>query len=546
MTPLADLTLRAAVVVLAGLAGTGLLRRRSAALRHAVLAGSIFAAALTAPLSLILPPWHLTGPALLVPASSPGPGLPSPAAAPAGGGASPAARPGPHAPARAPRPVSGTQMLAAVWAAGVLLGAARMLGGLHRLRLMSRAGAAADDDRWARPAAEISTACGLRRRVQICHTDAPDRLGTFGLWPPRILLPAQARRWSDERIRIVLLHEFAHIVRRDWLVLLAADLVRIVYWFNPLFWMASARLRRDSEQACDDAVLRKGIQARVYAAHLLDLARVCRRHDLASAVTTAMARPSTLERRVSAMLDSTIDRAPLSARALRITLGLLAVATLPIAALGAGQSAPLPLSGSVYDATGGVLPAVELTVEDAGQQKWQVSTDSSGHFSFPELAPGRYVLTASLPGFRPLRDDFTLRYARDWDRAITLQVGAVRESIAVRSARAAAQPAPSGAPGPQPIRVGGNVRAPRKLLDVKPIYPPSMREAGREGVVPIDAVIGRDGAVHAVRVLSANIHPDFAVAAADAVRQWRFDPTLLNGEPVDVAMTVTITFSLSE
>lgn len=546
MTPLADLTLRAAVVVLAGLAGTGLLRRRSAALRHAVLAGSIFAAALTAPLSLILPPWHLTGPALLVPASSPGPGLPSPAAAPAGGGASPAARPGPHAPARAPRPVSGTQMLAAVWAAGVLLGAARMLGGLHRLRLMSRAGAAADDDRWARPAAEISTACGLRRRVQICHTDAPDRLGTFGLWPPRILLPAQARRWSDERIRIVLLHEFAHIVRRDWLVLLAADLVRIVYWFNPLFWMASARLRRDSEQACDDAVLRKGIQARVYAAHLLDLARVCRRHDLASAVTTAMARPSTLERRVSAMLDSTIDRAPLSARALRITLGLLAVATLPIAALGAGQSAPLPLSGSVYDATGGVLPAVELTVEDAGQQKWQVSTDSSGHFSFPELAPGRYVLTASLPGFRPLRDDFTLRYARDWDRAITLQVGAVRESIAVRSPRAAAQPAPSGAPGPQPIRVGGNVRAPRKLLDVKPIYPPSMREAGREGVVPIDAVIGRDGAVHAVRVLSANIHPDFAVAAADAVRQWRFDPTLLNGEPVDVAMTVTITFSLSE
>ena len=221
------------------------------------------------------------------------------------------------------------------------------------------------------------------------------------------------------------------------------------------------------------------------------------------------------------------------------------LATLPIAALGAGQSAPLPLTGSVYDATGGVLPAVELVVEDASQQKWQVSTDASGRFTFPQLAPGRYVLEASMPGFRPLRDDFTLRSARDWDRAITLQVGTIRESIAVRSERATAPSAPSRAQGPQALRVGGNIRVPKKLLDVRPIYPPSMREAGREGVVPIDAVIGRDGAVHAVRVLSANIHPDFAVAAAEAVRQWRFNPTLLNGEPVDVTMTVTITFSLT-
>ena len=73
-----------------------------------------------------------------------------------------------------------------------------------------------------------------------------------------------------------------------------------------------------------------------------------------------------------------------------------------------------------------------------------------------------------------------------------------------------------------------------------------MREAGREGVVPIEAIIGVDGAVTSVRVLSAQVHPDFAIAAVDAVRQWRFTPTLLNGVPVEVVMRVSITFSLAD
>ena len=73
-----------------------------------------------------------------------------------------------------------------------------------------------------------------------------------------------------------------------------------------------------------------------------------------------------------------------------------------------------------------------------------------------------------------------------------------------------------------------------------------MREAGREGVVPIEAIIGRDGTVASIRVLSAQVHPDFAIAAVDAVRQWRFTPTLLNGRPVEVVMTVSVTFNLSD
>ena len=145
-----------------------------------------------------------------------------------------------------------------------------------------------------------------------------------------------------------------------------------------------------------------------------------------------------------------------------------------------------------------------------------------------------------------MRHELELNRARDWDRAVTLQVGTVQETIVVSDRRPpAATPGSSVAPR-TPLRVGGNLRPPLKTLDVKPVYPPSMRDAGLEGVVPIDAVIGTDGLVTSVRVVSAQVHPAFAIAAVDAVRQWRFTPTLLNGDAVEVVMTVSVEFNLSE
>ena len=246
------------------------------------------------------------------------------------------------------------------------------------------------------------------------------------------------------------------------------------------------------------------------------------------------------------MLNPRLDRQALSRRAVAVTAVLLLAVTLPIAALRAGQAAPASLTGTIYDATGGVLPGVELALEDANQFKWTVRSSASGHFEFTLVRPGRYVLAASLPGFKALRHEFDLKTSRDWDRAVTLQVGELSETITVRESRVAAARPPSQPQGPQPIRVGGNIRVPRKEIDVRPIYPTSMRAAGREGVVPVEAIIGRDGTVSSVRVLTAQVHPDFAIAAVDAVRQWRFTPTLLNGAPVEVVMNVSVTFNLSD
>lgn len=292
-------------------------------------------------------------------------------------------------------------------------------------------------------------------------------------------------------------------------------------------------------------VVREMLRRRSAAGHLLELATICRPAARPWASATLMARPSTLERRIAAMLNPHLDHRHLSPRAIVVTALLLVGVTLPAAAFRAAQTSPLPLRGTVYDPTGAVLPGVELTLVDSQQGQLKATSDATGHFEFPSVAPGRYELQAALAGFRPLRHEFDLRSARDWDRAITLQVGELQETITVREQRLPTQPAvqPQTA---QPIRIGGNIRPPLKLYDVRPVYPPAMRAAGREGMVPIEALIGRDGVVHSLRVLSAQVHPDFAMAAMEAVRQWRFSPTLLNGEPVEVVMTVSVTFSLSE
>jgi protein TonB len=101
-----------------------------------------------------------------------------------------------------------------------------------------------------------------------------------------------------------------------------------------------------------------------------------------------------------------------------------------------------------------------------------------------------------------------------------------------------AQPAAAGA---GPIRVGGSIKEPRKIKHVSPIYPAEALAAGVEGVVVLEAVIGTDGTVQNLTVVRSVAMLDGA--AADAVRQWLFTPTLLNGAPVEVLITVSVNFS---
>ena len=239
------------------------------------------------------------------------------------------------------------------------------------------------------------------------------------------------------------------------------------------------------------------------------------------------------------MLAPTRRRNPLTRMALTSVAACALAVMVPLAALRAAQGA-LPLEGAVYDPTGAVLPGVDLTLKHEATSA-TATTDASGRFVFAAVAPGRYVLAARLPGFRALEQEITLERAEDWDRTVILLVGAVQETINVTERRGPGAPPPAG---PVRVRVGGNIRPPVKVKDVRPIFPAAMREANREGRVSLEAIIGHDGKVHSARVTSTDVHPDFAIAAIDAVRKWEFEPTLLNGRAVDVVMNVSVSFSL--
>jgi protein TonB len=105
-----------------------------------------------------------------------------------------------------------------------------------------------------------------------------------------------------------------------------------------------------------------------------------------------------------------------------------------------------------------------------------------------------------------------------------------------------AAPVVSASVDQQRVRVGGDIKEPKKIKDVKPAYPEDAKDAGVQGIVILETVIGKDGTVHEGKILRSV--PLLDKAALDAVMQWRYTPTLLNGDPVEVIMTVTVTFSL--
>ena len=101
---------------------------------------------------------------------------------------------------------------------------------------------------------------------------------------------------------------------------------------------------------------------------------------------------------------------------------------------------------------------------------------------------------------------------------------------------------PPPPPPAAPVRVGGNIRPPTKTRHVAPVYPPIAQSARVQGIVIIEATIGPNGKVQEAKVLRSI--PLLDQAALDAVKQWEFTPTLLNGVPVPVIMTVTVQFTL--
>src|SRR6185503_9330111 len=190
---------------------------------------------------------------------------------------------------------------------------------------------------------------------------------TFGVINPVVLLPGDADEWPEERRRIVLLHELAHVHRLDSLTHIFTQIACAVYWFNPLVWIAAARLRAEAERACDDWVLRAGMRASTYADHLLDMVRtIGRLHTPAAALP--MAQRSTFEGRLLAILEPGLNRNGLTRGQAVLLTAIIAVVVFPLAAVTPARSQP---------ADNDLPTSAALTVQTNHKEKTELPTKAS-------------------------------------------------------------------------------------------------------------------------------------------------------------------------
>ena len=355
-----------------------------------------------------------------------------------------------------------------------------------------------------------------------------------------------------DRRRVVLSHELAHIARHDWLLQICAELARCFYWFHPLVWLGAARLRQESERASDDAVLRSGIAPSHYASQLLDLARTLENSGRAWSTALALARPSNLERRFAAMLNPSLNRRHLSPKA-KFLIPLLALCVLvPLAALRLpAQNLSGKTSGSIHDISGAGVANATIIMTKHAANTIDVTIDMTtsgrdGNFNFKPLPAGNYELQVLKPGFKPYRvPQVALDAGRDFSESLTLEPGAITEHVTVVPENSA-KPAPVETTSGKPSRlsIGGTIQASKIITKVQPIYPESARSAGVQGTVVLHAIISKDGKPLSLRVMNAQVDPDLARSAVEAVSQWRYTPTLLNGEPIEIDTTIDVNYSL--
>jgi TonB family protein len=341
---------------------------------------------------------------------------------------------------------------------------------------------------------------------------------TFGIREPVVLLPSKFNELDGPTQEAILCHELLHVKRRDWLFAVGEELVRGVFWFHPAIWWLVGEIQLAREQAVDRAVIELTKSRDHYVDALLAIAGSKPQLDLAPA-PMLLRRRHLKQRVISILKDSRMSRARVMA-VLAASFGILVAAvwltsnTFPLAAAPrivnepAAVSQPVP-GAAVYQ---GRLHEVDLQ-QRRSEEEERVKEEEE----------------------RVKQEERLKAAARErMQRSRTESVDKPRPEIAAASAT----------PVPERIRVGGNVQQAKLISQRKPIYPPLAKQARIQGTVRLSAVIGKDGTIQQLEVISG--HPFLAPVALEAVKDWVYEPTLLEGNPVEVVTQIDVNFTLSQ
>jgi carboxyl-terminal processing protease len=260
-----------------------------------------------------------------------------------------------------PPAVSWEARLLLLWGSGAGACLAAIGLALVRLRGLRRGCRILQDGPLFDLAERLAQQMNVRRpiRLVVCTQRAIPM--TWGVFRPTLLLPEEAASWSEDRLRMVVLHELGHIARWDCLTHLFGQLARCLFWFHPLAWLALAKQRQEQEKACDDLVIAQGAVAQEYAEHLLTVTAHLPQGYFAPSLALGMARSARLRDRLVALLDAKRNRRPVGRRQALTAFGMAVALLVPAASL-TWWSAPVQAAGDV--ALEPQLPEVDVAAQD--------------------------------------------------------------------------------------------------------------------------------------------------------------------------------------
>lgn len=199
-----------------------------------------------------------------------------------------------------------------VWSAGTLIFGMKLILQTWSVNRLLRESRSNEDPVWEEMLASGRSQMEILGKVRLVFHRHEISPMVFGWLRPVVTLPESAQAWPVDKRRLVILHELAHLQRRDLMTQMLAGIVCSLYWFNPLAWLASQQMKRLREIACDDLVVARTAQANQYAETLLAIAKSCRGPIVAGGI--AMSRSNLVGHRIRCILDTARRRNPFSAR----------------------------------------------------------------------------------------------------------------------------------------------------------------------------------------------------------------------------------------
>ncbi|MBU0753537.1 MAG: M56 family metallopeptidase, partial [Planctomycetes bacterium] len=234
------------------------------------------------------------------------------------------------------------------WLVGVLFTLLPLIFGMFVLKRLCDRAKPIRDPVFLAKVRKTAGAINVKRVVPLFESSEIHTPMTCGFFRPKILLPANVRAWPEQKQRIVLLHELAHIRRKDCLTQLLGRLAAACHWFNPLAWWAQSRLRAEGEKACDDVVIGSGLKPHDYASCLLEIAHAMRLNAKTHAAALAMVNRSLLENRLRTILDTNRHPGVSSWRARLSAICLSAMLLFPLAVVRCTEEDPVKAKDPLF------------------------------------------------------------------------------------------------------------------------------------------------------------------------------------------------------